>query len=39
MYGHHDYSLNLEIVQTKRDKEVRTKISHILYIRGIPHIS
>lgn len=25
MYGHHDYSLNLEIVQTKRDKEVRTK--------------
>jgi hypothetical protein len=25
MYGHHDYSLNLEIVQAKRDKEVRTK--------------
>lgn len=25
MYGHHDYDLHLEVVQTKRDKEIRTK--------------
>lgn len=25
MYGHHSYTLELEVVQVKRDKEVRTK--------------
>lgn len=25
MYGYHSYTLELEVVQVKRDKEVRTK--------------
>lgn len=35
MYGHHSYTLELEIVQVKRDKEVRTKeVLKNVYKRG-----